>query len=61
MQLDKTQNQWFLCKQSKQKWNKIKIRIFTAMLRFPNHKLKLNAPDQSQSAEEESLLTCDIK
>ena len=61
MQLGKTQNQWFLGKQSKQKWSKIKSRIFTAMFRFPNHKLKLNAPEQSQSAGEVSLLTCAIK
>ena len=28
--------------------------------RFPNHALKLKAPNQSQSVGEESLLTCDI-
>ena len=28
------------------------------MFRFPNHTLKLKAPDQPQSAGEESLLTC---
>ena len=30
------------------------------MSRFPNHSLKLKAPDQLQSIGEESLLTCDI-
>ena len=30
------------------------------MFHFPNHTLKLKAPDQPQSAEEESLLTCDV-
>ena len=57
---DRTQNEWILRQQSKQKRNKIKIRIFTAMFRFPNHTLKLKAPDQPQSVGEESLLTCDI-
>ena len=28
---DSTPNKWFLRQQSKQKWNKIKIGIFTAM------------------------------
>ena len=51
---DRTQNEWFL---SKQKQNKIKIGIFTAMFRFPNHTHKLKAPDQPQNAGEESLLT----
>ena len=56
-----TQNIWFLkSQQSKQKRNKTKIGIFTAMFRFPNHTLKLKAPDQPQSAGEESLLTRDI-
>ena len=49
-----------LSQQSKQKRNKIKVGIFTAMFRFPNHTLKLKAPDQPQSAGEESLLTRDI-
>ena len=57
---DRTQNKWFLSQQSKQKWNKIKIGIFTAMFRFLNHNLKLKAPDQPQSEGEESLLTGDI-
>ena len=48
----RTQIKWFL---NKQKQNQIKIGIFTAMFRFPNQKLK--APDQPQSAGEESLLT----
>ena len=56
----RTQNKWFLSQQSKQKRNKIKIRIFTAVFRFPNHTLKLKPPDQPQSAGEESLLTRDI-
>ena len=30
------------------------------MFRFPNHTQKLKAPDQPQSATEESLLTSDI-
>ena len=30
------------------------------MFRLPNHKQKLKAPDQPQSAGEESLLTLDI-
>ena len=30
------------------------------MIRFPNHTQKLKAPDQPQSAGEESLLTRDI-
>ena len=38
----------------------MKIGIFTAMFCFPNHTLKLKAPDQPQSAREESLLTRDI-
>ena len=46
-----------LSQQSKQKRDKIKIGIFTAMFRFPNYTLKLKAPDQPQSAGEESLLT----
>ena len=49
-----------LSQQSKQKRNKIKVGIFTAMFRFPNHTLKLKAPDQPQSTGEESLLTRDI-
>ena len=57
---DRTQNEWILRQQSKQKRSKIKIRIFTAMFRFPNHTLKLKAPDQPQSVGEESLLTYDI-
>ena len=57
---DRTQNKCFLSQQSKQKRNKIKIGIFNAMFRFPNHTLKLKAPDQPQSAGEESLLTRDI-
>ena len=50
----------FLSQQSKQKWSKIKIGIFTAMFLLqyfclldicvPNHNLKLKAPDQPQSA-----------
>ena len=51
MQLQqRTQNKWFLSQQSKQKRKKIKIGIFTAMFRFPNHSLKLKAPNQLQSA-----------
>ena len=50
--------------QGSQKRNKIKIGIFTAMFCFPNHTLKLKAPDQSQSAGDvyhvQSLLTHDI-
>ena len=38
-----------LSQQSKQKRNKIKIRILTAMFRFPIHTLKFEAPDQPQS------------
>ena len=38
----------------------MKTGIFTAMFRFPNQTLKLKAPDQPQSATEESLLTRDI-
>ena len=53
------QNKWFLRQQSKQKQSKIKIGIFTAMFRFPNHTLKLRAPDQLQSTGEESLLKHD--
>ena len=49
-----------LSQQSKQKQNKIKIGIFTAMSRFANHTLKLKAPDQPQSEGEESLLAGDI-
>ena len=49
-----------LSQQSKQKQNKIKIGIFTAMSRFANHTLKLKAPDQTQSEGEESLLAGDI-
>ena len=30
------------------------------MFRFPNHTLKLEAPEQSQGTGEESLLTQDI-
>ena len=61
----RTQNKWLLSQQSKQKRNKRKIGIFTAMfvmpfLRFPNHTPKLKAPYQTQSAWEESLLTLDI-
>ena len=44
-----------LSQQSKQKRDKIKIGIFTAMFRFPNYTLKLKAPDQPQSAGEESF------
>ena len=36
------------------------IFVYTAFFRFPNHTLKLKAPDQRQSAGEESLLTRDI-
>ena len=54
------QNKWFLSQQGKQKWNKIKIGIFTVMFCFPNHTLKMKAPDQPQSEGEESLLTGDI-
>ena len=54
---DRTQNK---CQQSRQNRNKIKIGIFTTMLHFPDHTLKLKAPDQPQSAGEESLLTRDI-
>ena len=57
---DRMQNKWFLSHQGKQKWNKIKIGIFTFMFHFPNHTLKLKAPDQQQSEGEESLLTGDI-
>ena len=46
-------NKWFLSQQSRQKRNKIKLRIFTVMFRFPNHTLKLKAPDQPQSEGEE--------
>ena len=49
-----------LIQQSKQNRKKIKIGIFTSMFRFSNHTLKLKAPDQPQSAGEESLLTRDI-
>ena len=70
-QQNKTQNKLLLSQQSKQKRNKIKLGIFTAMFlmnifaytaffRFPNHTLKLKAPDQPESAGEESLLTRDI-
>ena len=34
--------------------------IFTAISRFPDHTLKLKAPDQPQSTGEESLLARDI-
>ena len=51
---DRTQNEWFLSEQRKQKRNKTKIGIFTAMSRFPDHTLKLKAPDQPQSSGEES-------
>ena len=44
-----------LSQQSKQKRHKIKIRIFTTMFFFPNHTLKMKAPDHPQSAGEESL------
>ena len=54
------QSKSFLTQQREQKWNKIKIGIFTAMIQFPNHTLKLKAPDQPQSAMEETLLTNDI-
>ena len=47
----------FLSQQSKQKRKKIKIEIFTVMFRFPNHTLKLKAPEQPPSAVEESLDT----
>ena len=57
---DSTQNKWFISQKSKQKKNKIEIGIFTAMFRFPNHKQKLKAPNQPQSAGEESLLTSNI-
>ena len=57
---ERTPNKWFLGQQIKQKRNKIKIGIFTAVFRFPNHTLKLKAPDQQQSTGEESLLTRDI-
>ena len=40
----------FLSQQSKQKRNNIKIGISTVMFRFPNHTLKLKAPDKPQSA-----------
>ena len=50
----------FLSQQSKQKRKKIKIEIFTVMFRFPNHTLKVNAPEKPPSAGEESLLTRDI-
>ena len=53
-------NKWFLSQQSKQKRNKIKIVILTAMFQFLNHSLKLEASDQLQSEGEESLLTDDI-
>ena len=36
-------------KQSKQNQSKIKIGIFTVIFRFPNHTLKLKAPDKPQS------------
>ena len=49
-----------LGQQSKQKRNKIKIEIFTAVFRFPNHTMKLKASDQPQSAREERYLTYDI-
>ena len=51
---DRVQNKCFLSQQSKQKQSKIKIG---AMFRFPNHTLRLQAPDQPQSAGEESPLT----
>ena len=57
---DRTQNKWFLSQQSRQKRHKIKIGIFTTILHFPDHTLKLKAPDQPQSAREESYLTRDI-
>ena len=61
---DRTQNKWFLSQQSKQKRNKI-CHVFNAIFlltffRFPNHTLKLKAPDQPQSARVKYLLTCDI-
>ena len=34
--------------------------IFTAISRFPDHTLKLKAPDQPQSTGEESFLAGDI-
>ena len=36
--------------------NKVKIEIFTVMFCFPNHTLKLKAPDQPGDGDE-SLLT----
>ena len=60
LQQRRMQNKWFLSQQSKQKQNKMKIEIFPIMFRFPNHTLKLKAPDQLQSEREESLLTDDI-
>ena len=36
------------------------IFAYMSFFRFPNHTLKLKAPDQPQSAREESLLTRDI-
>ena len=33
---------------------------YRAFFRSPNHRLKLKAPDQPQSAGEESLLSSDI-
>ena len=49
-----------LSQQSKQKQNKIKIKIFTAICHFSNDTLTLKPPDQLQSTEEEFLLTGDI-
>ena len=54
-------NKWFLSQQNKQKQNKTKIEIFTAMflmqyfclhgiLRFSKSYPELKAPDQMQSA-----------
>ena len=36
------------------------IFAYMSFFRFPNHALKLKAPDQPPSATEESLLTRDI-
>ena len=55
----RTQNKWFLSQKSKQKRNKNKIGIFTVMSQcnifaytaffcFPNHTVKLRAPEQPQ-------------
>ena len=54
---DRLQIKSLLSQQSKQKRNKIKIGIFTAICRFSNHTLTSKPPDQLQSTEEECLLT----